>query len=78
MLDYVYQQWQYHHLGKFNGQGVVDILILQIQYKLTILGLSGMLVHPHQKSLYQFERDFHVCLHVKTFTLLLSWDISKK
>ena len=29
-----------------------------------------MLVHPHQKSLYQFEGDFHAYLHAKKSTSL--------
>ena len=60
MLDHAYQQWQYRHLGEFDGQGVLDILILWRHCKLSILGILGMLVHHHQKSLYQF-----VYLHAK-------------
>ena len=29
------------------------------------LSILEMLVHPHQKSLYQFERNVHAYLHAK-------------
>ena len=32
---------------------------------LAIMGISAMLVHPHQKSLYQFAGKFHASLHAK-------------
>ena len=70
MLDDAYQQWLYHHLGTFDGQGVVDILILLRHCKLSILEILEILVHLHQKSLYQFEGDFQAYLHTEKSTSL--------
>ena len=30
-----------------------------------VLEILGMFVYPHQKSLYQFEGNFHAYLHAK-------------
>ena len=39
--------------------------ILERNCKLAILGILGMLFHPHQKSLHQFEANFHAYMHAK-------------